>query len=92
MVPAFGRLLSAALAAHGMSQNAFAKAMGMSQGSLSRMLRGERKPPVDAVVSWARFLDLSPREEHALICAALVAGGMPKMAARLDELATKNLR
>lgn len=83
MVSPFGRQLCAALEAAHLSQNVFAKSVGISQGTLSRIISGSRKPPADAVIAWAQRLNLAGDDETAFIQAALLAAEMPLLASRL---------
>lgn len=41
--------------AHGLTQEEFAVALGMSQASVSRFETGERKPDIDDLIAIAKF-------------------------------------
>ena len=86
MASSFGRQLCAALEAARLSQNGFAKSVGISQGTLSRIIAAQRKPPVDDIPVWAQRLGMDQQQEAEFLHAALLAAGLPRLAHRLHTL------
>lgn len=65
-VPDFGSLVLAYLAEARLSQRQFARLIGRSQTSVSRILRGKRRAPMRSLSRWIKVLDLSATDAASL--------------------------
>ncbi len=82
----FGLLLGECLARTDQSQNRFAKELGVSQGLVSRVLAGLRRPPLAAVERWILAATADPAEREALRWAAHLDQASPWLRAQVDRL------
>jgi transcriptional regulator with XRE-family HTH domain len=81
-----GELLVAALAAAGLSQHAFCRAVGYDQGSLQGVIKGKRSPPRGSERAWADALGLRGAARHEFLVSYWLAHSPPDLAAEIDRL------
>lgn len=82
----FGVRLAAAITAAGISQRAFAKQVGVDQGTLQAMLSGRRKPRLRDIESWADTLGLAGQVRAAFLEAGWLALSPPQVTAIIAAL------
>lgn len=71
-ITAFGDFLCQQLSQRGWSQRRFAALVGVNQAQLGRIVRGERRPPLDRMQAWAEALALDDAAARELARLALV--------------------
>lgn len=82
----FGALVKACLYERGLTQAWLAQAVGVEPASLSRAMRGGRKPSAELVLAISSAMGLSGDREQEL----LAAGGYPRPGARRRPAASSS--
>lgn len=86
MATPFGTVLAAAINEAGLSANRFAQLVGFGQPNLVKVLKGNRKPPLDLVDGWAEALHLRADERTQFIELAHLAHATPVVQALVNRL------
>jgi hypothetical protein len=87
-----GKLLVDALAAAGLSQHGFCRAVGYDQGSLQGVVKGQRKPPRGSEEAWADALSLKGDARHEFLVSYWLAHAPEQLAAEVDWLRSARRR
>jgi len=82
----FGSTFDALIRARYGNPTRFAEAVGLSEPYVSRIIRGERTPPLERVPAWARALELNEEQAKALLFAAQLAHSPPEVREKFRAL------
>lgn len=79
----FGAMLVEAMQRRGLSVRAFARGVGVSEGLVRMVIRGDRRPPLDRLGQWIACVGADGTMEERLCAEALAAHGALWLAERL---------
>jgi transcriptional regulator with XRE-family HTH domain len=81
-----GKLVANALVAADLSQHKFCKLVRYNQGSLQRVLKGERNPPLGSEEAWAQAFGLKGEARHEFLVAYWLAHAPAQLGDEIDRL------